>query len=63
MLTSLKACRQSRRLQASVHRKDHIIYEYLGDWLGETAKDAVVEHSRGKDELLRLLKDGSNDAR
>lgn len=47
----------------SVHGKDHLIFEHLGDLLGEAAKDAVVERSRGKGELLGLLDEGSNDAR
>ena len=47
----------------SVHGKDHVIFEHLGDLLGKSAKDAVVERSRGKGELLGLLNEGSNDAR
>ena len=47
----------------SVHGKHHVIFEHLGDLLGEAAKDAVVERSRGKGEFLGLFNEGSNDAR
>ena len=47
----------------SVHRKYHVIFEHLHDLLGEASKDAVVERSRGKSELLRLLNKRSNNTR
>ena len=47
----------------SVHRQDHVVSEHLGNLLGETAKDAVMERSRGQSELLGLLNEGGNDAR
>ena len=51
------------RFSTSVHGKDHVVSEHLGDLLGEATKDAVVERSGGKSDFLGLVDEGSNDAR
>ena len=42
-------------LRARIHREHHVVSEHGGDRLCKLTEDGVVERSRGKRKLLRLL--------